>query len=457
MSPEILGAFLHPHIFDKVSIFDNYHYMIDKIPTNPVLNRIVIGDVGSGKTIVAFIIALAYLHGINLGQVALLAPTEVLAYQHFVSLLDLVDKLEKAGIVDNPTCIFSTSKEYRINDEKLTKAKFAKALDERVAAKTKLFWIGTHSLLYKSQLTADLVLIDEQHRFGVEQRKKLSATKDDFEEMYAHFISFTATPIPRTLALTFFDSLKPHFLETLASRKAIKTSRENQEDFESKIIPKIRNEIDAGHKVYIICTKVLDPEDDQENETWSIKKTAEIMEKYFPNQVLTVHGKDSEKKSILQNFKESTDKNILVATTVIEVGVDVSQATMAVIINAERYGLAALHQIRGRVGRNDLENNYCILVTPEKYRFIKRLQYLQDSNDGFVLAEKDLEIRGSGDIIGKSQSGFESEIEEMIGLDPEGYQNLKKVVDELDFDTLSTTLPRLHTYIERESNKVWEE
>jgi ATP-dependent DNA helicase RecG len=431
--------------------------MIHKIGTKPVLNRIVIGDVGSGKTIVAFIIALSYLHGINTGQVALLAPTEVLAYQHFISLLDFVSKLQKTGIQDNPVCIFSTSKEYRIDGEKLTKSKFEKALNELIATNAKLFWIGTHSLLYKSQLNADLVLIDEQHRFGVEQRKKLSATKDDFEEMYAHFISFTATPIPRTLALAFFDSLKPHFLDTLASRRPIKTSRENQEDFKTKVIPKISQEIAVGNKVYIICTKVQDPEDDQENETWSIKKTAEIMEKCFPNQVLTVHGKDSEKKSILQNFKESAKKNILVATTVIEVGVDVSQATMVVIINAERYGLAALHQIRGRVGRNDLENNYCILVTPEKYRFIKRLQYLQDSNDGFVLAEKDLEIRGSGDIIGKSQSGFESYIEEMIGLDPERYQSIKKMVDDIDFNSLSTNLPRLHTYVERESNKVWEE
>jgi ATP-dependent DNA helicase RecG len=431
--------------------------VIDKLATKSVLNRIVIGDVGSGKTIVAFIIALSYLHGIQSGQVALLAPTEVLAYQHFMSLLDLVDRVQKSDISDNPVCIFSTSKEYRINKEKLTKTKFEKTLNELVANNVKLFWIGTHSLLYKSQLNADLVLIDEQHRFGVDQRKKLSATKDDFEERYAHFISFTATPIPRTLALTFFDSLKPHFLETLTSRKPIKTSRENQEDFETKIIPKIREEVDAGNKVYIICTKVQDPEDEQENETWSIKKTAKIIEKYFPDQVLTVHGKDSEKKSILQNFKESADKNILVATTVIEVGVDVSSATMAVIINAERYGLAALHQIRGRVGRNNLENNYCILVTPEKYKFIKRLQYLQESNNGFILAEKDLEIRGSGDIIGKSQSGFESDIEEMIGLDPEGYQGLKKLVEALDFNTLSTTLPRLHAYVERESNKVWEE
>lgn len=427
------------------------------VSTKPVLNRIVIGDVGSGKTIVAFIIALSYLHGIETGQVAMLAPTEVLAHQHYTGILELITKLESNGINTSIFCIFSTSKEYRINGEKLTKAKFGKALDELTKTKAKLFWVGTHSLLYKDHLNSNLILIDEQHRFGVEQRKKLSINKKDFEETYAHFISFTATPIPRTLALTFFDSLKPHFLETLASRSPVKTSRENQEDFEKIIIPKIRQEINNGHKVYIICTKIEDPEDDKENETWSIKKTAKIVEKYFPNQILTVHGKDSEKKSILQNFKESIDRNILVATTVIEVGVDISQATMAVIINAERYGLAALHQIRGRVGRNTLENNYCILVTPEKYRFIKRLQYLQESNDGFALAEKDLEIRGSGDIIGKSQSGFDSDIEEMIGLDPDRYQNIKNMVDDLDFTKLENNLPRLHSYIKRESEKVWEE
>jgi ATP-dependent DNA helicase RecG len=431
--------------------------MSHQISTKPALNRIVIGDVGSGKTIVAFIIALAYLHGIETGQVAILAPTEVLAYQHYLSILDLSSRLIEKGIQNNIFYIFCTSKETKINGEKLTKTKFEKAILDLIESKAKLFWIGTHSLLHKPQLNADLVMIDEQHRFGVEQRKKLTSNKQDFEDMYAHFISFTATPIPRTLALTFFDSLKPHFLDTLSSRTPIKTSRLNQEDFETQVIPKIQAEIEKGYKAYIICTKVLDPEDDEKNEVWSIKKTSELVEKYFPNQVLTVHGKDKEKKNILQSFKESSDKNILVATTVIEVGVDVAQATIAVILNAERYGLAALHQIRGRVGRNTVENNYCILVTPEKYKFIKRLQYLQESTNGFVLAEKDLEIRGSGDIIGKTQSGFDHDIDAMIGLDPENYQNIKSLVDSLDFSTLSSALPRLHAYIQKESQKVWEE
>ena len=423
------------------------------LPTKSVLNRIVIGDVGSGKTIVAFIIGLCYLKGLPKGQVAMLAPTEVLAYQHYQSLLSLLKNDPENN--DKPVCIYCTSKEIKVNGEKIPKAKFEKILNE--LTNKKLFWIGTHSLLYKNQLDPDLVFIDEQHRFGVEQRKKLTTSGQNSSDLYSHFVSFTATPIPRTLALTFFDSLKPHFLDTLKSRKPVITTQMNQEDFETKIIPKIRAELDQQNKVYIICAKVKDPEEDEENEVWSIKKTSELVSQYFPDQVLTVHGKEKEKKTILDEFKSSENKNILVATTVIEVGVDVSQATMVVILNSERYGLAALHQIRGRVGRNEKEHNYCILVTPEKYRFIKRLQYIQQTHSGFELAEKDLEIRGAGDIIGKTQSGFDSDMEEVIGLDPEYYAKIKSMVDNIDYTSLTQTLPRLQAYIERESKQVWEE
>jgi ATP-dependent DNA helicase RecG len=414
-----------------------------------VLNSIVIGDVGSGKTIVAFMVALGYLHGLESGEVALLAPTEVLANQHYQSLQNLLKNLADP---DSPTTIYSSSKSYEINGQKFTKTKLEKALIELKNSHKKFFWVGTHSLLFKDTLNADLVLIDEQHRFGVQQRQKLTG---DSQGEYAHFVSFTATPIPRTLALTFFDSLTPHFLDTLKSRTPIKTSHANQEDFDASVLPKIGAELRKNQKVYVICAKVLDSEDEAENpdEVWSLKKTTEILEHHFPGKVLSVHGKESAKQAILQEFKDNPQKQILVATTVIEVGVDVPSATLAVILNAERFGLSALHQIRGRVGRNTLENNYCILVTPKKYSFIKRLQYIQNSNDGFELAQKDLELRGGGDMIGKVQSGFDDDLEDLMTLDNEHYNELQKIIKNLDINSL----PRLQNYVLKESQKVWDE
>jgi ATP-dependent DNA helicase RecG len=416
------------------------------------INRIVIGDVGSGKTIVAFLVALTYLHGIEKGEVALLAPTEVLAHQHYQSLLNYLETIKTQTDFTTPTPIFLSSKLYEIDGEKFTKSKAIKQIEIIKPERQKLFWVGTHSLLHFEQLEPDLVLIDEQHRFGVQQRKKLTTKEDDTQ---AHFISFTATPIPRTLALTFFDTLKPHFLETLSSRKAIKTIQNNQENFLQSALSLIQKRIEHDEKIYIINAKVLDKEDtDEEDEVWSIKKTHALLEPYFPGEILVVHGKETEKKKILSEFKESKEKHILIATTVVEVGVDVGDATLMLILNSERYGLSALHQIRGRIGRNDKEDNLCVLYTPEKYRFIKRLSFLKETNDGFALAEKDLEIRGSGDVIGKIQSGFDFEIDELLGLPTEQYEAIKLLAQTA---LEQKTLPRLDTYLEKELGKIWEE
>jgi ATP-dependent DNA helicase RecG len=420
----------------------------------PAINRIVIGDVGSGKTLVAFISAITFLNGLDRGEVVMLAPTEVLAYQHYLKLLEL--KAEEKNLITWLDCIFLCGKGNYINGEKLPPTKFKVKFDELMnQPNPKVFWVGTHAVLFNEMISPDMVMVDEQHRFGVRQREKLSKQQLDLSP---HFISFTATPIPRTLALTVYDTLEPIFVEVLQSRKPIATSINTFDKLKTEIISQIKAQLDASHKVYVICTAVEQAEDVEDKKSlWSVTKTTKLMQKYFGDQVMSVHGKMADKKDILGEFKSSEIKNILVATTVVEVGVDVGEATLVVILNAERFGLSALHQIRGRVGRNNYENNYCVLVTYKEFSFGKRLRYLCQSNDGFELAQKDLELRGAGDVIGSTQSGFGNEIEQLIGLNPDLYTQIKNVVKSLDFDNLENDLPRLSKYLAAEKVKVWEE
>lgn len=450
--------------------------MSSKIILKPSANRIVIGDVGSGKTIVAFTLALTFLKGLQYGEVAMIAPTEVLAYQHYLKLMELTESQPKLFSDQGfqVTCIYLAGKAAYIDGEKYTTAKFTKKIEVLISApnknsekgsennteknsnpRHKFFWIGTHALLFNVNINPDLVMVDEQHRFGVRQRAKLAKKQ---LETQPHFVSFTATPIPRTLALTVYDSLKPHFLETLASRNPIATSILAFEKMESEIIPKIRETLAQSQKVYVICPAVEESEDkDNQKTLWSVAKASKLLKKHFSEQVLSVHGKLPDKKDILGEFKSSATKNILVATTVVEVGVDVAEATLAIILNAERFGLSALHQIRGRVGRNTYPHNFCILVTEKEYTYSKRLRYLCQYNDGFALAEKDLELRGSGDLIGSSQSGFGDDIDSIIGLNPNLYVQISNLVKSIDDQQLETELPRLKAYIEREKERVWEE
>lgn len=417
----------------------------------PSTNRIVIGDVGSGKTIVAFITALVYLKGLKYGEISLLSPTEVLAYQHYIKLLELVD-LQKLDWVD---CVFLSGKGNYFNGQKLPPAKLKKAI-EKTQEKTnyKIFWVGTHALLFSDLVCPDLVMVDEQHRFGVRQREKL--TKKQLE-LQPHFISFTATPIPRTLALTIYNTLQPIFLETLAGRNPILTTIESDDKLVTKIFGMIQNTLNKNQKVYVICPAVEEVEDiDEKKALWSVNKVAKILKAKFGETVMSVHGKIADKKDILTEFKTSIDKNILVATTVVEVGVDVGLASLVVIMNAERFGLSALHQIRGRVGRNNFDTNECVLVTQKEYTKSRRLGYLCQYQDGFKLSQKDLELRGAGDVVGSSQSGFSDEINSLIGLNPKLYEELNSVIDKLNLEKLDD-LPRLKNYLEKEKNRVWEE
>lgn len=412
-------------------------------PTKPAVNRIIVGDVGSGKTIVAFVIILVYLKSLGSEQVALLAPTEILARQHYDNLLQLVG---------NGTfrCVYYTSKEKLIGADRFTPKQFDNSISQLIQD-TPVIWVGTHALLHNDIIQPSMVIVDEQHRFGVNQRKHLARTQKN-SETYSHFVSLTATPIPRTLALTVFKSLKPHFLTTLPGRNTIRTEIVDVQNMEDRVLSLIESEIAVGHKAYVICPKI---EHSDEDEVWSLNKAEKYFETHFPSQVMSVHGKKSQKQDIIKEFRDSQNKHILVSTTVVEVGVDIPTATVMIILNSERFGLAALHQIRGRIGRNNLESNVCMLVTANTYS--RRLQYLQQSNNGFDIAEKDLELRGSGSLIGSLQSGFDEDIEALLGLDTLQYQSLSSMVEDLDMSSLAATLPRLDAYLKKESQKIWEE
>jgi ATP-dependent DNA helicase RecG len=416
----------------------------------PAVNRIVIGDVGSGKTIVALVLAVTFLRGLeNLGQVAMLAPTEVLATQHYDTLLKL--KSKQAELLQFMDCIFLTNKNCFLNGQKLTRKKLELYLNS-TEVKTKIFWVGTHALLFTPEVRPDLVLVDEQHRFGVRQRQFLTKKKGD-SQLSAHFVSFTATPIPRTLALTLYKSLKPHFLPKLKSRQPIQTQIVDEEQLDKISQTYIQKHLQNGRKVYVVCPKIEEEDDD----LWSVGKASKYLEAKFPGQVLSVHGKLGEKSQILDQFKTSQDKNILVATSVIEVGIDVGQASLMLIFNPERFGLAALHQIRGRIGRNNFVDNQCLLVTNKNFIHSKRLSYVIQNQDGFALAEKDLELRGSGKLLGTIQSGFDQELDRLLGLPPDDYQKISNLVDQLDFAGLDSQLPRLKKFLEKETEKIWEE
>lgn len=387
---------------------------------------LVIGDVGSGKTYVAILSGLIYLKNSVNAKASLVAPTEVLAYQHYKSLLKIA---ESCGINDI-TIVFLSSKLKYVNDKKVTKLNYEELSEQ------KIFVVGTHSVFNSSQLKFDLVLIDEQHRFGVDQR-------GIFANHPHHFVSFTATPIPRTLALSLFNKLDTLFIEKLVGRAKIDTNLMKFDTFFSNhSINEITKEYFAkNEKIYIVCPKIDIKE--SEDKIWSVTEIFEHFNNIFPGKVLSMTGKDKNKRDILRQFKEDDNILILISTTVIEVGVDVGNAKCIFIINAERFGLAALHQLRGRVGRNNDTNNRCYLVVNENFYHSKRLKILTETEDGFLIAESDMKNRGYGDIAGTMQSGFSDEIEMLTKPAPQDLEYLTTLTQNLDINTL----PRLKNYI----------
>ena len=353
---------------------------LDDFTSKKRMNRLLLGDVGSGKTIVATVLLYAnFLAGY---QGAFMAPTELLATQHY----ELIKKLlEKLGLKVE-LLIGSMTKKNK-ND-----------IMKKVSNNEVDILIGTHAILNENLSFANLgfVITDEQHRFGVNQRNILQekGVKPDV-------LFMSATPIPRTYALTIYGDMDTSIIkEKPNGRKDIITYVKKESELKD-VLYKVLEEIKLNHQIYVVAPMIL------ENEDMPLENVLSLKEKFdsafhgkVPTEVLHGKLKAKEKDEIMNNFKNGQTK-ILISTTVIEVGVDVPLATMMIIFNAERFGLATLHQLRGRVGRNDMQS-YCYLICNED---VKRLKVLEESNDGFYISEKDFEFRGEGDLFGERQSG----------------------------------------------------
>ena len=349
------------------------------------MNRLVQGDVGSGKTMVAA--AAGYLAAKNGFQCAMMAPTEILAEQHYAGLTKLLAPLGIRTILLTGSLTPKQKKERR----------------ELIEAGQADFIIGTHALVSDATVfhNLGLVVADEQHRFGVAQRSKLSAKGAD-----PHLLVMSATPIPRTLALLMYGDLDVSIIdEKPAGREEVDTFLVN-ESYRARINAFIRKHVTEGHQCFVVCPAV------EESEAMNLKAAtvwAETLQQtVFPDlRVALLHGqmKGSEKDGIMAAFARG-EADILVATTVVEVGVDVPNATLMVIEDADRFGLSQLHQLRGRVGRGSAKS-FCILTSHNKNsETLQRLKAFCKTTDGFKIAEEDLRLRGPGDFFGSRQSGL---------------------------------------------------
>ena len=349
------------------------------------MNRLLQGDVGSGKTIVSIIAA---YKAVKSGyQAAILAPTAILATQH---IENFQKTLNQFGIRCELLVSSITKKNKQIIKEKLANGDID-------------ILIGTHAMLEEdvSFKNLGLVVTDEQHRFGVKQRAKIVAKGNNPD-----VIVMSATPIPRTLALILYGDLDISIINELPpNRKKIDTFAVGK-SFEERVNHFIEKQLNEGRQCYIVCPLV---EENEEMDLKSVEKLYEMYSKEIFSQyrVAYIHGKMKarEKDSIMEQFKKK-EIDILISTTVIEVGVDVPNANIMVIENAERFGLAQLHQLRGRVGRGEYQS-YCILKFEGKGENTrKRMKVMCDTNDGFIISEKDLELRGAGDFFGTMQHGL---------------------------------------------------
>ncbi len=406
--------------------------IIKDIKQDKPMNRLLQGDVGSGKTVVAM--AVCYMFFKEGYQSAVMVPTEILAYQHYENFKKLLEPLGvRVGLL---TSSVSPSQK--------------RSLLRHIREGNIHVVIGTHALIQDRVEFKHLAfaVVDEQHRFGVMQRKLLLEKSKD---LFPHFLVMSATPIPRTLALSLYGDLDISIIDQMPhGRKSVITKLFFDSEFE-KVIKAVSSELEKGNKAYVIYP-LIDP-----SEKLELKSAVEEHEKWvslFPNKkVLLLHGrlKDEEKKKVMEEFKN--DGDILVSTTVVEVGVDIPKATVMVIESAHRFGLSQLHQLRGRVGRSNLQS-YCFLVVPDNIRYdqetLRRLKVLVQTNDGFKIAEEDLKLRGPGELLGESQSGYfgfwvanlqrerdryflelcRQDAEEILKKDPElkGYEDLKKVL-----------------------------
>ena len=349
------------------------------------MNRLVQGDVGRGKTMVAA--AAAYLTVENGQQAAMMAPTEILAEQHYVSLSKLLTPL---GISVELLTGALTPKQKRL-------------ARERIASGQAQLVVGTHALVSEATVfdNLGLVITDEQHRFGVGQRSALSGKGQD-----PHVLVMSATPIPRTLALLMYGDLEVSILDELPPGREPVDTFLVDESYRARINNFIRKHVAEGHQCYVVCPAVEEAEgmDLKSAEVWA----ETLQQKVFPDlRVALLHGqmKSAEKELVMADFAKG-NADVLVATTVIEVGVDVPNATLMVVEDADRFGLSQLHQLRGRVGRGKAKS-YCVLFSQKKSGdTYTRLKALCKTTDGFKIAEEDLRLRGPGDFFGARQSGL---------------------------------------------------
>lgn len=429
--------------------------VLEDFKSGKPMSRLLEGDVGSGKTAVAA--ATVYATTVtrpnkdqDFGhlQTAYMVPTEILAKQHFENFISFFEHMNiNIALITGSGCYKFPSK---VNSKEFTKISRAQLLKWVENGEIPIL-IGTHSLIQKSVKFQNLayVIIDEQHRFGTLQRQNL-ARKDDFAP---HLLSMTATPIPRTLALTIYGDLDLTLLDQMPTgRKPVITELvlPNQRD---KTYEKISAEIKAGRQVYVICPRIDEPDPNKENtlNVKSVKEEAKRLEKdIFPDQTIDIlHSKmkPSEKESVMKKFEDGKT-NILVSTSVVEVGVNVPNATVIIIEGAERFGLSQLHQLRGRVIRSN-HQAYCYVFADTKSQVsIDRLKALKSAKNGFELSEFDLKFRGAGELYGKKQWGVSDlgmeaiknikmveaardESQDLVKKDPE-LKNHKDVKEELD-------------------------
>jgi len=407
--------------------------------TGKQMNRLLQGDVGSGKTIVALMIMLLAID--NGYQACLMAPTEILAKQHYASLKELMSDLP-------------------VSVELLTgstKAKVRKEILKQLSEGEIKILIGTHAVIEDVVQFQKLgiVIIDEQHKFGVAQRAKLW----EKGEIPPHILVMTATPIPRTLAMTAYGDLDYSMIDELPPGRQPVITVHRYESQRSRVMSFLRAEIDKGRQAYIIFPLIEESDKlDYEN----LMKGYEVVKGYFPEPkywISMVHGRQpSDQKE--QNMKRfvNGDTQIMVSTTVIEVGVNVANASVMVIESAEKFGLSQLHQLRGRVGRG-AERSYCILISGSKLGndALERIKILTATNNGFEIAEKDMELRGPGDIEGTRQSGMLNfKLANIVQDRPllEIARSFVSAIIENDPDLLSAENLRIKNFLQQQKGKI---